>query len=478
MQQNLTGQLRQSISPRGTLGRLAIVAAVLLFSALIAFSIPGRRMAILLIGLPLAALAAAFLLRRPGAGLAILVVAGLAVPFSIGTGTNTSLNPVVFLVPVLTGLWVLDMAVRRKSIRFHHHTAVYLVLALCVVVVLAFIAGQLPWFDLPGAGLAPQLGGVAVYLFSAAAFLLAAHVLDERWLRRVVYLFLAVGALYLAASTLPPLGPVLRLFTNGSSGSVFWIWLAALSGGLALFHRTLAIPWRLALTGLATATFIVSYFFVGEWASGWTPALVALLLLLWLRYPRWGWIALFAAALFFFFNFERFWFLATDNEAWTARRQAWQIVLDTVRVNPILGLGPSNYYFYVQQASISGWGGVWNVEFSSHNNWVDIIAQTGLLGLAIIIAFAVTMGRAGLRLFAALPDGFPRGYAAACLAGLVATLVSGMLGDWFLPFIYNIGLAGMRSSILFWVFLGGLLGLYMRLIPAPDGTPVDDNVPV
>jgi O-antigen ligase len=424
-------------------------------------------MALILLGLPLAALAAVFLLRRPGMGLVLLVVTGLAVPLSIGTGTNTTLNPVVVLIPVLTGLWVLDMAVRRKSIRLHHHLAVYLALGLAAVAVLAFIAGQLPWFDLPGAGLAPQLGGLAVYLLSVAAFLLAAHVLDERRLQYLVYAFLAVGAIYMIARALPPLGPILRLFTNGSSGSVFWIWLAALSGGLALFHRTLDFRWRLALAGLATATFIVGYFIGGEWASGWAPPLVALLLLLWLRYPRWGWIALFVAALLFFINFERFWFLATDNEAWLARRQAWQIVLDTVKVNPIIGLGPSNYYFYVQQAEISGWGGVWNVEFSSHNNWVDIIAQTGLLGLLVFLAFAGVMGRVGLRLFAALPDGFPRAYAAACLAGLVATLISGLLGDWFLPFVYNIGLAGMRSSILFWVFMGGLLVLYMRFLPAP-----------
>jgi hypothetical protein len=67
-----------------------------------------------------------------------------------------------------------------------------------------------------------------------------------------------------------------------------------------------------------------------------------------------------------------------------------------------------------------------------------------------------------MRLYATLPDGFPRAYAAACVAGLIATLISGFLGDWFLPFVYNIGLGGMRASILFWVFLGGLLGLYMN----------------
>jgi hypothetical protein len=34
-----------------------------------------------------------------------------------------------------------------------------------------------------------------------------------------------------------------------------------------------------------------------------------------------------------------------------------------------------------------------------------------------------------------------------------------MLGDWFLPFIYNVGYEGFRSSVLAWVFLGGLLAL-------------------
>jgi hypothetical protein len=36
-------------------------------------------------------------------------------------------------------------------------------------------------------------------------------------------------------------------------------------------------------------------------------------------------------------------------------------------------------------------------------------------------------------------------------------LIAGMLGDWFLPFVYNIGIAGFRSSILPWLFFGGLV---------------------
>jgi len=33
---------------------------------------------------------------------------------------------------------------------------------------------------------------------------------------------------------------------------------------------------------------------------------------------------------------------------------------------------------------------------------------------------------------------------------------AGMLGDWFLPFVYNIGFRGFKDSYLGWLLLGGL----------------------
>ncbi len=42
-------------------------------------------------------------------------------------------------------------------------------------------------------------------------------------------------------------------------------------------------------------------------------------------------------------------------------------------------------------------------------------------------------------------------------AGLAGTLAAGMLADWVLPFVYNIGLTGFRASALGWLFLGGLV---------------------
>lgn len=458
--------------------RWLVVLAVLAFSALLAYRAPGGRAVYLLIALGPALVAAFFLLRRLPLGLLLVIIGGLLIPLEIGTGTGTALNPVILMLPVVAGLWVLNMAMRRETQRLRDYRVVILLVVFMAVVFLAFVVGQLPWIDLPGAGLAAQIGGLMVFFLSGLAFLLAAHLLDEKWLARLVHTFIIIGVIYLLARLVQPVGDVLlRLFTTGAVGSVFWTWLVALSAGLALFHRSLSPGRRLALLAVTVVALGVAIGYNRVWASGWVPPLIALLLLVWLRFPRWGWLPVLAGVGIFITRLDRIWSLTTSNDSWLARQQAWQIVLDTTRINPLLGLGPSNYYYYVQQADISGWGGNWNVAFSSHNNWVDLIAQTGLLGTALFAVFCVAVGGVGLRLYNNLPDGFARGYAAACLAGLVGTLASGMLGDWFLPFVYNVGLAGMRSSILFWIFMGGLLALE-KFLPPRDAHESEHSLPI
>jgi len=111
------------------------------------------------------------------------------------------------------------------------------------------------------------------------------------------------------------------------------------------------------------------------------------------------------------------------------------------------------------------------VPFNSHNNYVDIVAQTGLLGLACFLWLVWEVGRLSWRLRTSVPEGFPRAYVVGCLGGLAGTLAAGMLGDWVLPFVYNIGLKGLRASVLGWLFLGGLVALeqlYYRKIENPQ----------
>ena len=81
------------------------------------------------------------------------------------------------------------------------------------------------------------------------------------------------------------------------------------------------------------------------------------------------------------------------------------------------------------------------------------------------------LGRLGWRLRASVGQGFARGYVHAGLAGLAGTLAAGMLGDWFIPFVYNIGLAGFRASVLSWLFLGGLIALQHLPISGGQSAP-------
>jgi hypothetical protein len=66
---------------------------------------------------------------------------------------------------------------------------------------------------------------------------------------------------------------------------------------------------------------------------------------------------------------------------------------------------------------------------------------------------------AGWRLRRRASNGFVRAYANAGLAGLAGMLAAGLLGDWFIPFVYNIGFNGFRAAALGWILLGGMVAL-------------------
>lgn len=474
-------RLDRPVINEGILLRPAIIVGVLFLAYYL-----GPRASVRMLVLPVAAVGALVLSRRPELGLVALLLGALSVPFSIGTGTQTSLNPAVLLPPALVVVWAVDM-VRRKEVRLVPSPVNLPIVAFVVSATLSFIGGSIKWnLWADQASLRAQLGGWAVFAFSAATFLLVGNQVKEvRWLKVFTGIFLVVGGLYVAGLVLPFVGPITgRLVAEGSRGSLFWVWLVALAGGQALFNKGLSRTERLALLGLVALTLGVGWFGNRSWASGWAPPGLVLLTLLWLRSPRLGLLATVGAAVMFFWtrspgsitgampvtaqvlnllglpqqdpNLAAS-LIAQDQYSVDTRVVAWDIVVTKVLpANPILGLGPSNYYHYTKLYPILGW----YVNFNSHNQYVDILAQTGVLGLATFAWLMAAMGRLGWTLRERVGDGFARGYVYACLAGLVGSLAAGALGDWFLPFVYNIGLAGFRASILGWLFLGGLVALW------------------
>ncbi|MFQ5577513.1 MAG: O-antigen ligase family protein [Anaerolineae bacterium] len=399
-------------------------------------------------------------LQRPPLGL-LALVGTIIIPVN----GPSNVNATMVLVALLLGLWLFDMMVRQRQIRLAPSAPIRPLLALVIVPVLAFGMGQLPWYTFARpAPMGAQLGGLSIFILSAGVFLLVGHqVRDTRWLGWLTWLFVGLGAVYIAGRFLPPLGGLTRrLFTGQATGSMFWTWLVAVSLGQAIYNRRMDMRLRLALGAIAAATLYVGIVQTQGWKSGWVPPVVVALALVGLR--SWRMALLLAVGGLALAPDAVSQLIASDQYSYSTRLDAWLIVVEIVKVNPVLGLGPANYHWYTPLFPIRGYA----VQFNSHNQYVDLVAQAGLLGLGAFLWFAWEIGRLGWRLRTRVAEGFEQAYVYAAVAGLAGTMVSAMMGDWVLPFFYNITLGGFRASMLPWLFLGGLVVLEQQLRPADN----------
>lgn len=427
----------------------AIIVGVLLASLVV-----GLRTSLLYLALPLGVGTALLFLRQPAIGLILTLFGGMIIPFNGPGGVNLTILGIV----ALTALWLLGMLVNRSDIQIRSAATSRPALVLLVIVGLALLMGQLPWYRAQGAPMSAQIGGTMVFVVSIAVFLFVGDRIREvRWLALLTWLVIGYGALHMVGWIEPHIGRYTQhLFQGGATTSMFWTWVVALAFSQALFNRYLHPGLRIALLCVVAMTFYVAYGLNGEWKSGWMPALISFAVLLLLRSWRFGY--LFAIlGIFPAVNLIKN-AVASDEYSYSTRMDAWAIVGEIIKANPVLGLGPANYYWYTPLFRIRGYA----VHFNSHNQYVDLIAQTGFLGLFAFLWLMGSVGWLGWKLRTKAAEGFEKAYVYGALSGWVATLAAATFGDWVLPFVYNVGLVGVRSSILPWIFLGGLVVLHLK----------------
>ncbi|MCP4421392.1 MAG: O-antigen ligase family protein [Chloroflexi bacterium] len=446
--------------------RLLIIIGSLFFSIVLP-PLLSVNISLILMSLPVMIFGALAIIHRPPLGLLLLVAAGMLVPFRV-----PGLGLTAVLLFGLTALWLIDMVVRYHAIKIIKSSTFTPLLYFTVTIIVAFIMGQLPWFPIQPAPLDAQLGGIAIFILSFCAFLLVAHqIQDIHWLRKITYLFLSIAGLYIIGRFLEPIRRFnMQFFHPGTIGSLFWVWVVAISASQALINRQLHIRWRFALLSLTLATLYIGFFQANAWSSGWIPGFIAIFVIFLVSIPRLAIPVGLLGSFWALLSLQKLYdtIVLGDNAYSTLTRlEAWRIVIEIVKVNPVLGLGPANYRFYTALFPILGW----SVQFNSHNNYVDIIAQTGLLGLIVFLWFLWEVGRLTWRLRLKVPaDGFAQAYVYGCMGGWVGTIVAGMLGDWVLPFVYNVGIEGLRASVLFWLFLGGIVAIEQMVL---QDTPLD-----
>ena len=390
------------------------------------------------------------LLKQIRIGFILIMLAGMFVPFTGPGGVNAA----VLMVAMLVGLWFIDMFIVKRQFNLIRSRVFLPVVVMLVISVIAFGMGRLPWFLFANqAPLDAQLGGFAIFVFSLGLMLATAHLIqDIKWLEIIVWTFIGLGAVYVIGRSLQL--PVDLLYQHGfAAGSMFWTWLVAHLFSQVVFNHKLKNSSKGILYVILFFTFYTAIVQGYDWKSGWVPPLVVVAVILGLRYPRLIIIAIPIAMIIA--GYVAIKLIASDEYSWGTRIDAWIIVLEISKASPLFGLGFANYYWYTPLFPIRGF----RVSFNSHSQFVDLIAQVGILGLACFLWIFFEAGRLCLKLMNQLPDGFARSYSYGVFAGIIGTLVAAFLVDWVLPFVYNIGFDGFRASILPWIFMGGLISI-------------------
>lgn len=439
----------------------AIILAILLLSAYLGRRASPRIVWFITLAV-VGGLSVLLLTKTMKFGLLVLILISFFVHWELGSGTNISINGTLMLAAFLVGIWLFSMLVIEQDIRLVPSRVNKPAIAFIIATTVSLIAGNINWIPsaYESASFPAQLGAYAIYVLSVGMLLFVGNrIYNIKWLRYFTWLFLAVGGIYILIQLIPSFNPfAYRIFVGGSLSSIFITWTAAMALGQALFNNDLRLSWRIPLLLLAGGIVYLYWILDKEFIAGWLPPLIALWVITWLRSWKFGLIVTITGLVMviaFFPNLYSNVYTPTQQYSTMSRSATWPIMWELIKANPILGLGPANYYYYTPLYSLLGWF----VNFNSHNNYIDIIAQTGFVGFGIFLWLIFELGRLGFKLRNQVSDFFSKGYVNGVIGGLIGALAAGFMADWFLPFLYNIGIPGFRSSVIAWIFLGGLISI-------------------
>ena len=108
-----------------------------------------------------------------------------------------------------------------------------------------------------------------------------------------------------------------------------------------------------------------------------------------------------------------------------------------------------------------------NNAMATHNNYIDIISETGIAGTSAFVAFLVSLVITAWELLYMTRGrrDFVRAFAVGSAGGVLAVIVAMALGDWVLPFVYTQTIAGFDYAVYSWICLGAMAALH-RIVAA------------
>jgi len=444
--------------------------ALVVVGVLLGAAVFGQKASTRWLLLSIAGVGALAMLHVPQLGLLAVIAAALVVPFQISTGTEVRLNLATLLVPALFGFWAIE-GLRTGELCWGAASVNRPLIFFLLAGLFSLAIGNATWAPaVPRSGnfWLVQLAQWSIFAFAAFAFWLVANIGDpETWLPRLTWFFLILGGGLAILRVVPGAGRLVAPFTTLTFiRAPFWILLTALAGGQLLFNAELGGGRQLFLCAVLAAVLVYAFVLMDDRTSNWVGIASVAGVLVWLRLPRMRraiivlgglvlLLGLVSGALYEFAGGDAKWAESGDSRLLLIGR-----VVEVTMRNPITGLGPASYRLYANVEPLQYHGALWwNPQINSHNNYVDLFAHTGLLGLGFFLWFAAKLWILGWRLADRYQTGFIGGYVGGVAAAWVGSLVVMLLADWMLPFVYNIGFPGFQASLLVWSFLGGLVAL-------------------
>jgi hypothetical protein len=430
---------------------LAGLVATLLAVGFVTSRVPPELVLIAVAAPPVVLLA----LSRLEYGVLAIILAAAFVRFSLPTGTESRIVASLLMTIIFIVLWLAKMLVVSRKLHLKPSSINVPLLAFALTAVISYAWSNafrdplvIVWSTWP----VVQLGGLAVIILLPGAFILTANTISEvRWLKLLCWLMILVGVLALAAYFLN----IGLSFLN--TGGLFSLWFVSMTYSQALFNKRLPFGARLILLGLVGIWIYVYFITRVTWLSGWLPALVTIAVISFVKSKRLFLVFLLLVAVYMGVNWDYYTgtILADESaESGHTRLAAWAHNWRVTGQHILFGVGPAGYAVYYMSYFPSE-------AMATHSNYIDILSQTGIVGLFFCLWFFAALGWTGYKLCMRLrgAGGFSEGLASATLAGWAGCIVAMGLGDWLFPFVYTQTIAGFDYAVYSWVLLGGIVSL-------------------
>lgn len=400
-----------------------------------------------------------YISERMHLGVLLLLFCAGFVPLSLPTGTASRIPDSMVVAVGFAAIWIIRMLVVEKRFKLVYSPANKPALLWMVVVMISlawsiyFRDPQVViWDSFP----LVQAASAILMIALPAAYLFVGNFTNRPWvLYLMAMMIILLGILCLGFHFVH-----IDLGILNNSG-LMYMWAAGISLALALFDERLWWGIRVGLAAHAAGWVVWGFFMNVSWVAGWLPGLLAMGLLVLLRSRKLVLLAIPFVIVAVYMNWD--WvenrFFAEREESGVTRLEAWGINWRITQDHFLFGTGPSGYAaYYMTYYPNSG--------MATHNNYLDVLAQTGLVGFFVWIwLFGAVMWQA-VRVCIRLRGrrDFFEAMANMAAAGTLACMVIMGFGDWMLPFAYTQTIAGFDYAVFNWIFMGTIMAID-RLVP-------------